>query len=79
MPRFFFHLYNAVTVHDDVGRELPSLEEAKFEATRACRAIMAEDVRTEGHITLSHHIDIHDNDGEVRLALPFGACVEIRP
>lgn len=78
MPRFFFHLYNAVTVHDDVGRELPSLEEAKAEATQACRGIMAEDVRTVGHITLSHRIDIHGEDGEVKLVLPFRACLEIR-
>ncbi|GAA4714892.1 hypothetical protein H9L13_05030 [Sphingomonas lutea] len=79
MPRFFFHLHNAVNVHDDVGRELPSLEAAQAEATLACRALMAEDVRTEGQITLSHRIDIHGEDGQLKLALPFRACVEIRP
>lgn len=79
MPRFYFHLYNAVTVHDEDGRELPSLEEAKAQATLACRAIMAEDVRTAGQITLSHRIDIHDDDGVIQLALPFRACVEIHP
>ena len=79
MPRFFFHLYNAVEVRDDVGRELPSLEAARAEAVTACRALMAEDVRTEGQITLSHRIDIHDEDGQSRLVLPFRACVEIRP
>ena len=79
MPRFYFHLFNAVNVHDDVGRELPSLDAAKAEATQACRALMAEDVRDEGQITLSHRIDIHGDDGEMKLALPFRACVEIRP
>jgi hypothetical protein len=79
MPRFYFHLYNAVTVHDDEGLELSSLEDAKDQATLACRAIMAEDVRKDGQITLSHRIDIHDANGVVQLALPFRACVEIRP
>ena len=79
MPRFYFHLYNAVNVRDDLGLELPSLKAAKAEATKACRAIMAEDVCDEGQITLSHRIDIHGDDGEMKLAVPFRACVEIRP
>lgn len=58
MPRFYFHLYNAVNIHDDVGKELPTLEAARAGATQACRAIMAEDVCTQGQITLSHRIDI---------------------
>ena len=78
MPRFFFHLHNAVNVRDDVGRELPSLDDARAEATVACRALMADDVRAEGQITLSHRIDIHGEDGELQLALPFRSCVEIR-
>jgi len=79
MPRFYFHLFNAVTVHDEEGREMSSLEEAKAQATHACRAIMAEDVRKDGQITLSHRIDIHDHKGVMQLALPFRACVEIHP
>ena len=79
MPRFFFHLYNAVTVHDDEGTELPTLQVAKAQATQACRVIMADDLQTEGHITLSHRIDIHGSDGKMVLALPFRACVEVRP
>ena len=79
MPRFYFHLYNAVNVHDEDGRELPSLEAAKAEATQACRAIMADDVRNDGQITLSHRIDIHGDDGDTLLVLPFRACVEIHP
>ena len=79
MPHFYFHLYNAVTVHDEEGRELSSLEEAKAQAIVACRAIMAEDVRKEGQITLSHRIDIHNGKGVMQLAVPFRACVEIHP
>jgi hypothetical protein len=79
MPRFFFHLHDGVDIHDELGRELPSLDAARVEATEACRAIMAEDVRHEGQITLSHRIDIHGEDGTSMLVLPFRACVEIRP
>lgn len=79
MPRFFFHLHNAVNIRDEVGQEFPSLDAARSEATRACRALMADDVREEGQITLSHRIEIHGEDGEMKLALPFRACVEIRP
>ena len=79
MPRFYFHLFNKVNVHDDLGRELPSLEVARTEATQACRTIMAEDVRTDGQITLSHRIEIEGEDGGTALVLPFRACVEIRP
>ena len=79
MPRFYFHLYNAVNIRDDDGRELPTLEAAKAEATQACRAIMADDLRNEGQITLSHRIEIQGDDGATQLVLPFRACVEIRP
>ena len=79
MPRFFFHLHNTIEVRDEVGRELPSLEDARVEAVDACRALMADDLRKEGQITLSHRIDIHGEDGESQLMLPFRACVEIRP
>ena len=79
MPHFYFHLYNAVNIRDDDGRELPTLEAAKAEATQACRALMAEDLRSEGQITLSHRIEIHGEDGEPKLVLPFRACVDIRP
>ena len=79
MPRFFFHLHNTIEVRDDVGRELPSLHAARAEAVTACRAIMAEDVVNDGQITLSHRIDIHGEDGDSQLMLPFRACIEIHP
>lgn len=79
MPRFFFHLFNAVNIRDDVGREFPTLEEAQADATAACRALMANDLQNEGQITLSHRIEIADARGQTQLVLPFRACVEIRP
>lgn len=79
MPRFFFHLYNSVEVPDETGLELPSVASAKEQATQAARAIMAEDIRTIGAITLSHHILIANEQGLEEFVLPFRACVEIHP
>ena len=79
MPRFFFHLFNAVNIHDDDGREFATFEEAQADATAACRALMANDLQNEGQITLSHRIEIEGEDGETKLVLPFRSCVEIRP
>lgn len=79
MPLYYFHLFNAVNIRDDVGRDFATLEEARADATEACRALMANDLQTEGQITLSHRIEIAGDDGETMLVLPFRACVEIRP
>ena len=78
MPRFYFHLFNAVNIRDDAGRDFATLEEAHVGATKACRPLMANDLQNEGQITLSHRIEIVDDDGATKLVLPFRACVEIR-
>ena len=79
MPRYFFHLFNAVNIRDDEGRDFATLDDAHTDATKACRALMANDLQNEGQITLSHRIEIVDDDGATKLVLPFRACVEIRP
>ena len=79
MPRFFFHLHNDIQVRDDVGTELPSLDQARIKGVGAARGIMAEDIVKAGHITLSHRITIANGAGEELLELPFRACVEVRP
>jgi hypothetical protein len=79
MPKFFFHLHNDIYVHDEVGTELPSLDDARSKAVGAARGVMAEDIVDEGQITLSHRITIANEAGAKMLELPFRACVEIRP
>ena len=79
MPKFFFHLHNDVYVHDEVGTELPSLEDARTQAVGAARGVMADDIVDAGHITLSHRITITDRAGAKLLELPFRTCIEIRP
>lgn len=79
MSRYFFHLFNAVNIRDDVGRDFATLDEAHTDAIKACRALMANDLQNEGQITLSHRIEIVGEDCLTKLVLPFRACVEIRP
>ena len=79
MPRYYFHLFNAVDIRDDIGRHFATLEDAHADATEACRALMAEDLRNDGQITLSHRIEIVDEEGATKLIVPFRACVDIRP
>jgi hypothetical protein len=79
MPKFFFHLHNDVYVHDEVGTDLPSLNEARTNAVGAARGVMAVDIVDDGHITLSHRITITNEAGAALFELPFRACVEVRP
>lgn len=79
MSRYYFHLFNAVNIRDDVGRDFATLDEAHVDAIKACRALMANDLQNEGQITLSHRIEIVGDDRLTKLVVPFRACVEIRP
>ena len=79
MSRYYFNLFNAVNIRDDVGRDFATLDEAHADAIKACRALMANDIQNEGQITLSHRIEIVDDYCVTKLVLPFRACVEIRP
>lgn len=78
MTKYFFHLHNSVSVFDDFGRECVSLDEARIHATRNARAIMAEDIKEIGRITLSHSISIHTEDQEEACVVRFSECVEVR-
>ena len=76
MPRFFFHLRDGESVDDPDGVFLPDTRSARLEAIRNARDIMAEDVR-RGQLTLSHRIEVTDENGEPILAVPFREVVEI--
>ena len=79
MPRFFFHVHNSIEIPDPEGLEMPSLTEARTEAIKAARALMADDITTKGEITLSHSITVEHEDGSPGFVLPFRGCVEIHP
>ena len=77
MPRYFFHIYDDVIVHDEEGAELPNVEAARLNAIRGARDIIAEQVR-HGHFVLSHWIDVVDEQGEAVLTVTFREAVDIK-
>ena len=76
MPRFFFNLRDGESIDDPDGIFLPDTRSARLEAIRNARDIMAEEVR-RGHLSLSHRIEVTDENGEPVMAVPFREVVEI--
>ena len=79
VPRFYFHLHNDADVSDESGKELPNVEAARAEAVDMARFEASESVKREGHIILSHRIDIEDESGAVLATVHFGDAVQVRP
>lgn len=65
MPKFYFHLRNDIDVPDDEGRDLPDLEAARDEAICLARFEISQAVTRDAKITLSHRIEIEDDDKQV--------------
>lgn len=78
MPRYFFHLQDDIDVPDFEGAELLHLGEAKAYATRQIRALIGDNVRMNGCITLHHRIDVEDADHEVVATVRFQDALNIR-
>lgn len=78
MPRYYFHLFNDETIHDDEGEEVQSAEIALQSAARMARGMAAESVKNGGCLTLHHRIEVADTDGGTVGVVKFGDVVEIR-
>lgn len=76
MPRYFFHLYDESTFLDEEGTELADLESARAKAQCDARNMACAEV-LDGHLTLSHRIDVADGRGEVLLTVEFGDTIEV--
>jgi hypothetical protein len=76
MPRFYFHLYNNVVSCDDEGKDFPNPGAARQQALSYARDMAAVSVR-EGHLDLSHRIDVTDQDGDLVMSLPFREAIHI--
>jgi hypothetical protein len=61
---------------DEVGLELPDVAAARTAAIEGARAILGDEL-AEGHIDLSHRIEVEDAERRPVLTLPFSAAVEI--
>ena len=77
MPRFYFHLYNDITSLDDEGQEYDNLPIAHQKAVAAAREMAAEAVKN-GHLTLSHRIEIADEAGEIVGTVWFRDILDIK-
>ena len=76
MPRFFFHIFDEAVTIDEVGVELPDVAAARAAALEGARAILGSEL-AEGHLDLSHRIEVEDAQRRPVLTLPFSAAVEI--
>jgi uncharacterized protein DUF6894 len=78
VPRFFFHLKDGVTVCDEDGMSFATVDEARREAVRAAREIMADEVK-RGSLTLIDRIEIADEFGNAVMAVPFADAMRNYP
>ena len=78
MPRFFFHLKDGVTLCDEEGMSFETVDEARREALRAAREIMADEVK-RGSLTLVDRIEIADEGGNPVTVVTFADAVRIYP
>ncbi len=70
MPRFFFHLKNGVTLCDEEGMSFDTVEDARKEAVRTAREIMANEDR-RGRFNLVDRIEIADEGGNAVTVVTF--------
>lgn len=76
MPRFFFNLYDEGAEIDEEGAEFPSADAAREQAVRVVRELACHEV-LEGRPTLSHRLEVQDQDRRPLFVLPFGVVVKI--
>jgi hypothetical protein len=77
MARYFFHLHNDSFTQDEEGRECAGLEDARTAAIQEAR-VMASSYVLQGHLDLSHFIEVADSTGQRVLVVPFGEAVAVR-
>ncbi|HEX6376566.1 MAG TPA: hypothetical protein VFZ91_12700 [Allosphingosinicella sp.] len=77
MPRFFFHLSDGAKLCDE-GMTFATVDEARKEALRAAREIMADEVR-RGSLTLADRIEIADEGGNPVTVVTFADAIRIYP
>lgn len=76
MPRFYFNLFNDVSVKDEEGVELPDVPAAQEQARRAAAQIIGEQIAAGRKLNLSHRLEVQDEAGRVVHTLMFSEFVE---
>lgn len=71
MPRYFFHVHDLLgAIKDDEGMDLADLDEAKAEAVRSAREMVAEGKKV-GAAGLDRVIEVKTAEGETVFMLIF--------
>lgn len=76
VPKFFFHLYDDMTVLDEEGADLASLGAARERAIANAKEMACAEV-LEGHLNLKHRIEIADESGKILACVRFKEVVEV--
>lgn len=74
--RYYFHLHDHAVTRDEEGLELPNYEAALHEAQLEARIMGAENVR-DGHLDLSHYIEVADSAGAVLFRVKFADVIKV--
>lgn len=77
VARFFFHIRDDFDTNDEEGAELRDLDSARERAISSARALMSETLISDGRLTLSHRIDIEDEEHSTVASVRFGEAVKI--
>jgi hypothetical protein len=78
MPRFHMHIRHAdKLLEDGEGEEFPSLAEARTEAVRSARELMAANVASGKKPNHNHsRFEVADESGRVVLVMPFEEAID---
>lgn len=76
VPRFFFNLHDDLSVIDQEGLELASVEAAIAKAISSAREMACAEV-LEGHLNLSHSIEVVDEGRTVVEIIRFSDVLSI--
>jgi hypothetical protein len=78
MPRFFFHVRDALGyAEDDEGLDLPGMAEARDAAVAGARSLLSAEV-TVGGLDLRGRIEVADEMGSLIETIRFEDVVEVR-
>ena len=77
VPRFYFHVCNGSGfTEDDEGSEVADLSEARANAIKGLRDIMASELK-RGELNLGSFIEIEDEAHELVMTVPFADAVNV--
>jgi hypothetical protein len=77
VPRFYFHLFNDLTVMDEEGVILPNAAVALQKGIVSARKMAAQSV-LDGHLVLGHRIEVADASGTTIGTIHFRDVVDVR-